>query len=403
MSHQFTRFGDIYKASLYGTNAYVIRNLEFANHVLVENSRCYVKGQFIKRIAFLLGNGLMVSEGELWKRQRRMIQPAFHRKSISALTKLIATVNSALLQKWQLAAQRNDSINLTRDVSGMALEVVLRSILGDDYEQIGFRFNLLSEEPARNLAFARAFRALGTAILPIVDRRRKSSSMSNDILGQLMHARDPQSGQFMQDRQMINEILTLIVAGHETTASTLNWTWYLISQHPEVEERLSNELNNLTNFLELEDMPKFPYTRQIIDESMRLYPAGWLMTRKALRDDWLGDYFVPAGTEIYVSPYFIHRHPDVWENPNRFNPDRFEPEKSKDRHRLAMIPFSAGPRNCIGALFARVEMQIHLLIIAKRLRLRYVPSMPPEIDAGVNLRSKYDFLMYPEVKTAGSR
>jgi cytochrome P450 len=202
----------------------------------------------------------------------------------------------------------------------------------------------------------------------------------------------------MQDRQLINEILTLIVAGHETTASTLNWTWYLISQHPDVEERLSNELNNLTNLPELEDLPKFPYSRQIIEEAMRLYPAGWLMTRKALRDDRLGDYFVPAGTEIYVSPYFIQRHPDLWENPDRFNPDRFGPDNSKSRHRLAMIPFSAGPRNCIGESLARLEMQIHLLIIAKCLRLRYVQSRPLELDAGVNLRNKHDFIMYPEVK-----
>jgi len=163
----------------------------------------------------------------------------------------------------------------------------------------------------------------------------------------------------MQDRQLIDEILTLIVAGHDTTASTLNWTWYLISQHPEVEQRLSNELNYLTTFSELDDLPRFVYTRQIIDEAMRLYPAGWLLTRKALRDDRLGEYFVPAGTEIYVPPYFIQRHPDLWEEPDRFNPDRFRPENSQHRHRLATIPFSAGPRNCIGALFVVPEEVIY--------------------------------------------
>jgi cytochrome P450 len=399
MDQQFRKFGDIYKASLFGTSVYAIRDPEFAHHVLVGNWQNYVKGQFIKRVAFLLGNGLMVSEGELWKRQRRMSQPAFHGKPIGALTKLIATVNSALLMKWQLCAERRESFNATRDISGMVLEVVLRSILSDDYEQIGFHFNILTEEPARDLAFAESFRALGKPILEVVDRRRKEPSPSTDILNMLMQARDPQSAQLMQDRQLINEILTLIVAGHETTASTLNWTWYLISQHPEVEEKLSNELNNLTNLPELEDLPKFPYSRQIIEEAMRLYPAGWLMTRKALRDDRLGDYFVPAGTEIYVSPYFIQRHPDLWEDPDRFNPDRFEPDNAKSRHRLAMIPFSAGPRNCIGESLARLEMQIHLLIIAKRLRLRYVQSRPLQLDAGVNLRNKYDFIMHPELKS----
>jgi cytochrome P450 len=135
---------------------------------------------------------------------------------------------------------------------------------------------------------------------------------------------------------------------------------------------------------------------------MRLYPAGWLVTRKALRNDRLGEYFVPAGTEIYVPPYFIQRHPDLWEEPDRFNPDRFRPDNSRHRHRLATIPFSAGPRNCIGEHFARIEMQIHLMTIARYLRMRYIPSRPIELEAGVNLRSKYDFIMYPEAKMVGT-
>jgi cytochrome P450 len=403
MNQQFARFGNIYKAFAYGTNVYVIREPKFAYHVLVENWQNYVKGQFIKRVTFLLGNGLMVSEGELWKRQRRMIQPAFDHKLISAMARTMVMVNSALLVKWQIAAQRNESVNVTRDVSSMALEVILRFILGDDYERIGFHFNLLTEQATRDLAFAQTFRKLGQIILQVTARRRSESAKSADVLGILMQARDPGSGQMMQDRQLINEILTLIVAGHETTASTLNWTWYLISQHPEVEERLSNEVRSMKTFREFEDLPKFPYARQTIEESMRMYPAGWLMTRRAVRNDRLGGYFVPAGTEIYVSPYFIQRHPDLWANPDTFNPDRFGAPDSRYRQRLTMIPFSSGPRNCIGALFGRVEMQIHLLMIARHLRLRYVQSRPIELDAGVNLRSKYDFIMHPEFKTAVTR
>lgn len=400
MSDQFKAFGDIYKANAYGINVYVIRDLEFAHHVLIENWKNYVKGQFIKRVGFLLGNGLMVSEGELWKRQRQMIQPAFHQELIGALTKLIVTVNSKLLKKWLTAAANKQTVNVTRGVSGVALEVVLRFILGDDYEQVGFHFNLLSQESKRDLAFAQAFRPLGKVILQVAERRRKDASTSTDLLGMLMQARDRQTGEPMGDSQLVNEVLTLIVAGHETTASTLNWTWYLISQHREVEEKLSNELKNLTSLPEFNGLPNYPYTRQILEETMRLYPAGWLMTRKALQDDQLGDYFVPAGTEIYVSPYFIQRHPDLWEDPDCFNPDRFGPDNSKHRHRLAMIPFSAGPRNCIGTLLARVEMQIHLMMIAKKLRLRYVQTKLLDLETGVNLRNKYDFVMHPELKAA---
>ena len=169
----------------------------------------------------------------------------------------------------------------------------------------------------------------------------------------------------------------------------------------EVEEKLAKELDTLASSFEFDDLPKFLYTRQVIEETMRLYPAGWSLSRRALADDRLGEYFVPTGTELHIPPYFIQRHPKLWEEPDSFNPDRFAPEVSKNRHRLATIPFSAGPRNCIGALFARVEMQIHLLIIGRHLRLRYIQTIPIELEAGVNLRSKHDFLMSPAVRMDG--
>src|SRR5208337_267256 len=254
MGRQFAIYGDIYSASLYGTSAYVIRDVEFASHVLVENWQNYVKSQIIERVALLLGNGLMVSEGEIWKRQRRMIQPMFNHEAIGSLTQLFTSVNSHLLRKWQLAAQRNEGVNVTRDVSGMALEVVLRFLFGDDYERVGFHFELLSQETARDMAFARSFRALGKTILQVIDQRRGNSAASSDGLSRLLQARDPKSGQTMEDRQLIDEILTMIVAGHETTASTLNWTWYLISQHPEVEQLLSNELDSQATISEFDDL-----------------------------------------------------------------------------------------------------------------------------------------------------
>src|SRR5580693_4909246 len=272
MSRQFGIFGDIFKASIYGTSVYAVRDPQYAQHVLRENWQNYVKGQVIKRVALLLGNGLMVSKGDIWKRQRRMIQPTFNHDSIERWAEMISAVNTKLLGKWELAAQRNESVNVTRDVSSTALEVVLRFILGDDYEHVGFRFDLLSQERARNMEFAMSFRALGKTILQVIERRREESATSTDALGMLMRARDHESGRFMQNGQLVDEILTLIVAGHETTASTLNWAWYLISQHPEVEERLANELRSLPGdrFPELEDLPKFPYARQILEECLRL-------------------------------------------------------------------------------------------------------------------------------------
>jgi cytochrome P450 len=402
MHSHFEQYGDIYKASVYGTSAYVIRAPEYAQHVLRKNWQNYTKGQAIKRVALLLGNGLMVSEGEFWKSQRRMIQPAFHRNAIGALANVITAANVALLKRWEQAAQKNESVNVTRDISLMVLEVVLIAIFGLDYEHVAAHFNILSDESARDLQFAQTFRSLGKIVAEVAAQRRQRNISSTDILGMLMEARDRESNQAMPNRQLVNEVMTLIVAGHETTASSLNWLWYLLSQHPEVEQKLSSELGNLREgeCLDLDDLPKFIYTRQVLEEALRLYPPGWLMTRRALKHDRLGDYFVPAGTEIYISPYLIQRHPDLWEAPDRFNPDRFGTDHSQDRHPLTMLPFSAGPRNCVGELFARIEMQIHLMTIAKQLRLRYVEKAPPELDAGVNLRSKYDFIMSPEIKAS---
>lgn len=396
MGHQFAEFGDIFRASVHSTNVYAVRDIAFARHVLVENWRNYVKGQFIKRIAFLLGNGLMVSEGELWKRQRRMIQPAFHPKSVAALTRMIIEVNCALLDKWRRAARQHASVNVTHSVSGMALEVILRAIFGEDYPLAAAHFKLISDEAARDWAFAQSFRALGKIIIEMNERRRRERSQSSsDFLDMLTGARDPQTAEPMSDRQIVNEVLTLIVAGHETTASTLNWTWYLLSGDEEAEWKLAKEA---LQFDGPQSLPLLPYSRGIIDESMRLYPAGWLMTRRALHDDWLGDYFVPAGTEIYISPYFIQRNPNLWNEPDRFNPSRFLSDEAQRHDRYATMPFSAGPRNCIGESFARVEMQLHLLIIARHLRLRYRESRPIVLDAGVNLRGKHDFIMYPEAR-----
>ena len=399
MGDQFAQFGDVYKASIYGTPAYVIRDPAHAEHVLRVNWRNYVKGQAIKRIALLLGNGLMVSEGEFWQRQRRMIQPALHGDGVANLLKLIRTFNFCLLESWEQSAQKGTSVNVTLDISQMVLKVVLVSIFGANYGDVGPYFNILSEDATRSLEFAQAFRSLRRVVLEVVERRWKEKTDSTDILGMLLDARDPVSGHGMPEHQLVNEIMTLIVAGHETTASTLNWVWYLLSQHPSAEEKLSLELRNLDPDYgpSLGDLPKFPYTRHVIEETLRLYPPGWLMTRKALRNDHLGDYFVPLGTEIYIPTYFIQRHPDLWHEPDHFNPDRFEPGQSSDRHRTAILPFSAGPRNCVGELLARVEMQIHLMMIASRLKLRYFAAKPIELELGVNLRSKHNFVMTPEI------
>ena len=195
--------------------------------------------------------------------------------------------------------------------------------------------------------------------------------------------------------------MTLVIAGHETTASVLNWTWYLLSQCPHAQQKLGAELDGLPDHSlpSVSDLPKFTYTRQVIEESMRLYPPGWLLTRRAVGDDYLGDYFVPAGTELYISPFLIQRSPSLWDDPDRFDPDRFAREASDRRHPLAMVAFSAGPRNCIGEFLARIEMQMHLMIVAHRLSMQYSEDSPPALAGGVNLLSSQDIYMTPRIKS----
>jgi cytochrome P450 len=404
MNDQFNRYGSIYRASIYGTDVYVVSDPVYADHILRKNWQSYRKGLAIKRIGLLLGNGLMVSEGEFWKSQRQMIQPAFHDEAIGTLMKIITTANVALVKKWIHAAQEKENINITSDISRMVLKVVLISIFGEDYELVASKFNILSDESARNLQFAQTFRPLGKMVIEVANQRRKSKILAPDMLGLLMEARDRKNGRVMPDSQLVSEIMTLIVAGHETTASTLNWAWYLLSTNSDVEEKLLSELDTLlgSDFPNLSDLPKFIYTRQVIEETLRMYPPGWLMTRRALKDDQLGDYLVPAGTEVYISPYLIQRHPAFWESPNEFNPDRFEPGQSRNRHPMTMLPFSAGPRKCIGEFFARIEMQIHLIIIAKHLRLTCDSKQLVQLEPGVNLRNKHDFIMTPEIRSLRS-
>jgi cytochrome P450 len=221
-----------------------------------------------------------------------------------------------------------------------------------------------------------------------------------DILGLLMSARGPDGGAAMSDGQLISEVMTLVVAGHETTAITLAWAWWLLSQNPEVEQRLHQELDGPGGAQLFEGHDRFTLTRQVIEETMRLYPPGWLMTRRAICDDQLGEHQIRAGTEVYISPYFLQRNPAYWTDPERFDPDRFSAERSAGRPELAMLPFSAGPRNCVGETLARLEMQVHLTTIASQLRLRCCTHEPPQLSAGVNLRSKSDFIATPMLRTA---
>jgi cytochrome P450 len=403
MQRNFERYGDIYKARVYGSDVYVINSPEYAEDVLLRRWQNFLrKGQAVKRIALSLGNGLISSNGPLWVKQRRMIQPAFTREAVAATREAMLKPNRALREKWKHAARRGSTVNVTQDVSSTVLEVTLLAIFGEDCDRVATDFQIIADE-SRNLEFAQICNALSKLIVQIADQRRRQGRDASDMLGTMMRSRDREGGQPMPDTQLAREALTLVIAGHETTASVLNWIWYLLARHPAVEARLIDEIRTLLRNPEptIEELASFTYSRKVIEEALRTYPPLWLITRNARHPDALGEYLVPAGTEIYISPYLLQRHPRLWPEPDQFDPDRFDTarcDNDGERPRLSMCPFGAGPRNCIGEFFARVEMQFHLLLIARELRLQYDDPRPADTKAGVNLLSRWHFIMQPQLR-----
>ena len=398
----FARHGDIYRvyAPSRRSWSYVINHPDDVKRVLVTNHRNYTKGVGLDRVKILLGNGIMTSEGELWRRQRYMMQPLFHRRVITTFARLIDEANDRFIARWEARAARGEPVNITDEMSELTLEIVLRSIFGPDFDRLaaqagGNPFEVVTREPARDLKFAYRFRSLTRLVAELIRRRREHNEEHPDYVGMLMAARDRDSGEPMPERQLIDEIMTLVVAGHETTASALNWTWYLLSQHPEADERLYEEIRAVPERPEpsLAAMESLAYTQQVVNEALRLYPPGWLLTRRTIGPDELSGYPIAAGTDVLLSPYLLHRHPRYWSEPEAFRPERFAPEHEAERPRFAYMPFAAGPRHCIGETFALYEMLMHLYKVARRYRLTYASAEPIELEAQVNLRTRKPLYM----------
>ena len=393
MAELFARHGDIYRVSVPARRsyAYVIHHPDDVRRVLVANHRNYTKGGVDRdRIKVLLGLGIMTSEGELWQRQRHMMQPLFHRRVVAQFERVISEANDRLIAQWEVKAARGEVVSITEEMSELTLGIVLRSIFGNDADQVAEPFAVVTREPARNLEFVYRFRALGKPVANLIRQRREQGLEHFDYLAMLMQARDKDTGSAMSERQLIDEVMTLVVAGHETTASVLNWTWYLLSQHPHVEMRLCSELaaqapDTAPSLARLEALT---YTGQVLNEAMRLYPPGWLLSRRTIRPDVLAGYEIAAGADVFLPLYLLHRHPRFWKDPDSFEPDRFSPEREAERPRFAFVPFAAGPRHCIGETLALYEMLMHVRKVVPRFKLILVPEGTVELEAQINLRAR---------------
>jgi cytochrome P450 len=387
------------------SDSYLLNQPDLIRQVLIDNHKNYIKGIGFERAKLLLGNGIIVSDGDFWKQQRRMVQPAFHQTMLKILSATIQKTSQALLAQWRELAAKQQVFDLNKAMSEFALEVMLRSLFSSDLDimisEAGGNnpFAIFTEEHERDLNLAVRFRALTRVILAVIQKRRQGTAHYHDMLATLMDGQDLQ-GRPMADKALLDEIMTLIVAGHETSAITLSWMWYLLSQHPDVEKNLLAEVDALDDkpSPEFEDLTKLGFCKQVMYETLRLYPPVWLFSRRALQADRLGEYELPANSDIFISPYFLHRRADLWPEPEQFKPQRFEQAESQKHHRTAFIPFSAGPRKCIGDIFATVEIQIHMGTIARHLVLRHVPSQPIKLEPAINLRSKHPIMMVPQLR-----
>lgn len=395
----FARYPDIASVGSddQGGLDYVINDPAMIRRVLVTNHRNYAKGRGFERVRMLLGNGIIVSDGAVWRRRRTMIQPGFSRSAINRLGDGIRELTIGLRDDWASWPQGRE-FDLTTATSHYALDSILKATFGDGLSDINAgsdRFGFLAEQHQRDLQLAAQFRRLRPLILDHVTRRRADAERGPDFLSSLLDARDKRDGEGFTDPELLDELATLIIAGHETTAGTLNWAWWLLAQHSQVEKRMLEEMAGLPDDenLSVSDVAGLEYCQQILLETLRLYPPVWLFSRRALESDQLGEFAIPAGAQIFICPYFLHRREDYWPDPERFDPDRFASTSGDADPSAAFVPFSAGPRRCIGEFFSLIEMRMHLAILARRFRLEVVPGQPADIEPAVNLRSKQSLRM----------
>lgn len=407
------QYGDIYRLKVGSIDLIIVTSPELARHVLVENNRNYVKSFGYEVLKTFLGEGLLTSEGEFWKQQRRLAQPAFHKRSVENFVQIMAEESESLAAKWETL--RGKEVEVGADMMRITMNVVARSLFSMDVsaqmQQVSHGIDVLNDWSMRrlrrpfnlplgfpspgNLRARRAIRSLDEVIYGFIAARRSDKTVHEDLLGMYMNARDEDSGTGMSDQQLRDEMMTLFIAGHETTAVALSWTWFLLSQHPQVKARVIAEIERELQGRRpvMADLPRLQYLTQVINESMRLYPPAWVVGRKALEPDELGGYRVKKGANVLVIAMEIHRHPAFWEHPLVFDPDRFAPERETTFPHHAYLPFGAGQRMCIGHLFAMAELQVILATLLPRFDLEYEGPVPPPYQPLITLRPKDGMVM----------
>ena len=410
-------YGDVVKIRLGPIEGLTIFHPDAIRRVMQDNQSNYSKNTLaFNSMRLVFGNGLITSDGDFWLKQRRLMQPAFHKDRINDLCNMIVQKTQMMLDALEGVAKSGQVVNISHEMMNLTMGIATQALFSSQVQdldgQLGEIIYILAsdtifrfEHPfhphpwfptSHNRRFNSALKRLDEIIFGIIAGRRKHPGEKNDLLEMMMEAQLDETNSAgghlrrMTDKQLRDEIVTLLLAGHESTSINLCWTLYLLSQHPEVEARLRDEFKNVLcdRTPSLDTLPRLEYTRMVRDESMRLYPPVWLTERKPLEEDVLSGHRIPAGITIGITQYVTHRHPDFWENPETFDPDRFSVERSKGRHDYAFFPFSGGGRQCLGKNLALLEIQIILAMFLQRYRFELKLGWQVSRDPVISLRLK---------------
>lgn len=416
-------YGDVVRIRLGPVEGLAIFHPDAIQRVMQDNQNNYSKDTLaFKSLRLIFGNGLISSNGDFWLRQRRLAQPAFHKDRINRLSEMIVEQTQMMLDPLERAVKNGQAINIGHELLNLTMGVATQALFSNRVQDVDGKLGVIIQHLASDTTFrfenpfypplwipAPRNRRLNTALMQldeiiygIISDRRKNPVEKNDVLEMMMEAQLEESEvtgeqpRQMTDKQLRDEMVTLMLAGHETTAMHLGWTLYLLTQHPEVDARLRRELDTVLGGRppRLEDLPQLEYARMVRDEAMRLYPPVWLTERKPLKDDVLCGYHIPAGVSIAITQYVTHRHPGFWENPEAFDPERFSVENSKGRHDYAYFPFSGGGRQCLGKNLALLESQLILAMLLQRYHFELKPGWQVIKEPEISLRMKGGLWMH---------
>ncbi len=409
LRRSFEQHGDFIEYPVGLFSAFQLTAPDLIEHILLHNYRNYSKETIqFTTLAEVTGQGLLTSSGDHWLTQRRLCQPAFHRRYLDHMAAVIGQAAERLCQRWQKLAADKTIIDLDAEMMQVTLEIIGELLFNADLSDRAGKLTQAVNELLDYVMY-RAYNPLSavTRHLPTPRQRRFRQALA--LLERLIEQRSVASGQYsvagmlaetgMDRTALRDELMTFLIAGHETSASGLTWLFYSLSQAEAVRERLESEVDGLNGrFPTLTDLPQLPYLTQVMQESLRHFPPSWLISRRALAADLLRDTAVPRRSYIIISPYTIHHHPDYWPHPDRFDPDRFAPGQAEQRPRFAYIPFGGGPRLCIGDRLAQLEMQLITAMVTQRFRLRLVEGHPVEPVGRVTIRPRHGMAMRIERK-----